>query len=87
MAEEKKVSATKADKQKPAKKDKPSLPQRIGKFFRDYKSELKKIVWASPKQTLHRSVFVAVVVIIFGAVIGGLDIAFHSTILKLAELL
>ncbi len=87
MAEEKKVSAPKADKQKPAKKDKPGLGKRIGKFFRDYKSELKKIVWANPKQTLHRSVFVAVVVIIFGAVIGGLDYAFHQTIISLAGLL
>ena len=87
MAEEKKVSAPKADKQKPAKKDKVGLGKRIGKFFRDYKSEFKKIVWANPKQTLHRSVFVAVVVIIFGAVIGGLDIAFHKTIISLAGLL
>ena len=33
MAEEKKESVVKAEK--PAKKDKPSLPKRIGKFFRD----------------------------------------------------
>ncbi|MBR6558453.1 MAG: preprotein translocase subunit SecE [Clostridia bacterium] len=86
MAEQKK-EATKAGVEKPAKKDKPGLFKRIAKFFRDYKSEMKKIVWAGPKVTLQRSVFVAVVVVLAGAVIGVLDVIFSQTIMMLAKLL
>ena len=48
---------------------------------------MKKIVWAGPKVTLQRSVFVAVVVVLAGAVIGVLDVIFSQTIMMLAKLL
>ncbi|MBO4220350.1 MAG: preprotein translocase subunit SecE [Clostridia bacterium] len=83
---EKKKEVEKTTAEKPAKKSKPGLFKRIAKFFRDYKSELKKIVWANPKQTLYRSIFVVVVVIVFGAVIGLLDYTFSQAINALAGL-
>ena len=52
---------------------------RVAKFFRDTKSELKKVVWPTGKQTLNNTliviacvVFVGVFIWIFDAVAGGL---------------
>ena len=80
------VSTAKAETKK-QKKNRVSFRERIAKGWRDYKSEMKKIVWAGPKVTLQRSVFVVVVVVIAGAVIGVLDVIFNQTIMTLAKLL
>ena len=37
---------------------------RIGKFFRDTVSEMKKVVWPSKKQIINNTVVVAVVVVV-----------------------
>ncbi len=83
---EAKVQEAKAGK-KPAKKDKPSLGARIGKFFREYKAEMKKVTWPSKEDTLKNTVVVAVTVIIVGAVIGALDVAFSEGLRALANLI
>lgn len=82
-------NSDKADK-KPAEKTekkKPSLGQRIGKFFREYKSELKKVVWATKEQTLNNFVLVAVAVVITSVCIGLLDLVFNSGITALGNLI
>jgi len=57
-----------------------ALGQRLVKMFKDYKSEIKKIVWLSRKETM-RQTGIVLVIIIFGAVIlGGLDWAFTKLI-------
>ena len=38
----------------------------IAKFFRDTKSELKKVVWPTPKQTVNNTVIVIICVIVVG---------------------
>ena len=92
MAENEKIEATtseepkKAEK-KPAKKDKPSFGERVKKFWREYKSELKKVVWATREMTLKNTLIVAVAVVIVGACIGILDFAFSSGIVALGKLL
>ncbi len=48
----------------------------IGKFFRDTKSELKKVVWPSKSQIINNSVVVLVVMIIAAVVILLLDMLF-----------
>ena len=40
------------------KAEKQSFFARIGKFFRDQKSEVKKIVWPSKKQVLNNTAIV-----------------------------
>lgn len=82
-----KKSANSADKPAPAKKNKPSLKERIGKFFREYKSELKKVVWATPQQTLNNFILVAVSVVITSACIGLLDFAFSTGLTALGRLI
>ena len=92
MAENEKIEATaseepkKAEK-KPAKKDKPSFIERTKKFWREYKSELKKVVWATRESTLKNTLIVAVAVIVVGVCIGILDFAFSSGIVALGKLL
>lgn len=84
-----KVEEVKADKKADKKVDKakkPSLISRIGKSLREYKSEMKKIVWYSREQTVHSSVVVIVCIIVIGAVIAGLDYGFSHLLSWIAGL-
>ena len=51
MAEEKKVTTAPAKAVTAVKKDdaKPGFFKRVGKWFREMKSELKKVIWPTPK--------------------------------------
>ena len=51
MAEEKKVNAAPAKAVTAVKKEDAKLGffQRVGKWFREMKSELKKVIWPTPK--------------------------------------
>ena len=61
-------------KPKAAKKDaKPGLFQRIGRWFREMKSELKKVVWPTPKQTVNNTLTVIACVIVVGIFIWVFD--------------
>ena len=67
---EKKETSTEAVK----KVDK-KLPffKRIGKWFRDMKSELKKVVWPTPKQTANNIAVCLVVMFASALVLWGFD--------------
>ena len=54
-----------------------SFFERIGKFFRDTVSEMKKVVWPSKKQTLNNTLVVLVVVVVAAVIIMVLDAVFH----------
>ena len=51
MAEEKKVTTAPAKAVTAVKKDdaKPGFFKRVGKWFREMRSELKKVIWPTPK--------------------------------------
>lgn len=49
---------------------------RIGKFFRDTVSEMKKVVWPSKKQIINNTLVVLVVVVIAAILIFLLDSLF-----------
>jgi preprotein translocase subunit SecE len=51
---------------------------KIKKFFKDYKSEFKKIVWPEKKDTLRQSGGVVSAIIVVGAAIFVLDTAFSK---------
>lgn len=53
--------------------EKKSFFARIGKFFRDQKAEVKKIVWPSKKQIINNTIVVLVIAAIFAVVTGGFD--------------
>ncbi len=46
---------------------------RLVSFFRDYKSELKKIVWPGPRDIVKNTAIVLVMCLIIGALIWALD--------------
>ena len=70
MAEEKKMSAAPAKAVTAVKKDDTKLGffKRIGKWFREMKSELKKVIWPTGKQ-LFNNTFVSVVVMVASAIV------------------
>ena len=45
-------------------------------FFKDFKAELKKVIWPTPKQLVNNTVAVVVIVIITAAIVFVLDFAF-----------
>jgi len=47
--------------------------KRIAKWFREMKSELKKVVWPTPKQIYNSTLIALVVMVISAIVIWGFD--------------
>ena len=60
--------------------------EKIGKFFRVYKSEAKKIVWLPWNQTKKSTLVVLVVLIICAVAICLIDLALSKSFLKFVEL-
>ncbi len=56
-----------------SKNAKGTIPKRIVKFFKDYKSEIKKIVWPNLKFVAKNTLVVLVICLIIGAFIWLLD--------------
>ncbi len=67
-------SVTKANNGKPKKS--------IVKYFKDARSEFKKVVWPSRKQVVNNTIVVIVCMVVSGLAIWALDTGFVS-ILKL----
>ncbi len=70
------VQNTKADKTaKPAKKKKgPGFFGRIARWFRELKSELKKVQWPTWKQTLNNTLIVLAFCVVVGLCIFLFDL-------------
>lgn len=49
---------------------------RIARFFKEVKSEMKKVVWPSRKQVIKNTLIVIASVVIIGVVIWALDMLF-----------
>ena len=47
-------------------------------FFKDFKAELKKVSWLTPKQLLNNTIAVVTIVVITAAIVFVLDIAFET---------
>ena len=82
----KEKAVKKADGAKPAKK-KFKLFDGIAKFFRDYRSELKKIVWYGRNATIKSTILVVCVIVIAAAVIGALDFVFSRFLTTLGRII
>jgi len=61
-------------------KRKTPFGQKVVKFFKDYKSEIGKVVWLSKEDLVKKTVVVLVTIIIACIVIGFLDWAFTKLI-------
>ena len=45
-------------------------------FFKDFKAELKKVIWPTPKQVVNNTVAVMVIVLITATIVFVLDVVF-----------
>ncbi|MCD7861738.1 MAG: preprotein translocase subunit SecE [Oscillospiraceae bacterium] len=72
MAKEKAVT-TSTNAVKKEDVNKLSFPKRVAKWWREMKSELKKVVWPSRKQVVNNTIVVLVVMFVAAIVIWGFD--------------
>ena len=47
-------------------------------IFKDFKAELKKVIWPTPKQVLNNTTAVIVIVLLTAAIVFVLDLAFET---------
>ena len=47
-------------------------------FFRDFKAEIKKVIWPTPKQLFNNTVAIITMVLIIGAIVFVLDLVFDA---------
>ena len=47
-------------------------------FFKDFKAELKKVIWPTPKQLTNNTMAVVVIVVIVGVIVFALDAIFEA---------
>ena len=82
-----KASSEKADKAKKDKQSKPGIFERVGKWLREMKSELKKVQWPSRKQTINNTMIVIACVIVVGIFIWIFDFIATGAIQGLISLM
>ena len=75
MAEEKKSNAAPTKAVTAVKKDdtKPNFFQRVAKWFREMRSELKKVVWPTPTALVQNSLISICVMLVSAVVLWGFD--------------
>ena len=61
-----------------AKKDNKNESKAKKQFFKDFKAELKKVIWPTPKQLFNNTVAVLAIVLITAIIVFVLDITFES---------
>ncbi len=59
---------------KESKGERLTIPKRIVRFLRDYKSEVKKIVWPGPRDVVKNTVIVLIMCLIVGSFIWLIDL-------------
>ena len=48
------------------------------RFFKDFKAEIKKVIWPTPKQLVNNTVAIITMVIVIGAIVFVLDLGFDA---------
>ncbi len=69
-----------ADEKKNSKAKKPSVFARAGKWFRELKAEMRKIVWPTRQQTINNMLVVIAAVLIVGIFVWVLDLIFGGVV-------
>lgn len=68
-----------------AEETKVKKDSKIAKFYKDYKSEFKKIVWPEKKDTLRQSGVVAVTIAVVALAVFLLDTGFSALLQTIAS--
>ncbi|MCI9273984.1 MAG: preprotein translocase subunit SecE [Clostridiales bacterium] len=83
------MAENKAEKKAEKKANKkPNFLVRAGRYLRDCKNEIKKIVWPTPKAVFRNMGVVLVMIIVIGLFIFGLDYgltALFSTFMSISH--
>lgn len=58
------------------KEKKPGFFKKMAKFFKDMKSEAKKVVWPNKKQVINNTAVAIAAIVLVGVIVGGLDAVF-----------
>lgn len=62
-----------------AKKEEKNKENKVKKhFFKDFKAELKKVIWPTPKQLVKNTVAVVTIVLITAVIVFALDTVFKA---------
>lgn len=75
-SKETKEKATKDSKDAKSKKGSKKPKKGIVKYFKDARSEFKKVVWPTPKQTTNNTIVVIVMCVLAAVFIFGIDVLF-----------
>lgn len=86
MAEEKKSAPATAKVAVKKTDEKLSFFQRVKKWFRDMKSELKKVVWPTPKQTAKGTLVAVVMIVVCAIVLWAFDSAAQAVVKALINI-
>ncbi len=90
MSEQEKLPEAKTEGAKPAKaakgNKKPGFFSRVARWFREMKSELKKVQWPTWKQTWNNTLTVIVCVILVGIFLWVFDFLAREVIIALQNL-
>ena len=82
-----KAGSEKAEKAKKDKQSKPGIFERVGKWLKEMKSELKKVQWPSRKQTINNTMVVIACVVVVGIFIWIFDFVATGAIQGLISLM
>ena len=55
-------------------------------FFKDMKSELKKVVWPTKRQVINNTLLVVALVIVVSLIVLGIDLVLKNVDIKLWDL-
>ena len=88
MADEKKKAAPAPTAKVAVKRtsEKPGFFERVKKWFREMKSELKKVVWPTAKQTTNSTIVAVVVMLGSAVVLWGFDAAADAAVKALINI-
>lgn len=64
-----------------------TIGERVKKFFKDTKAELKKVTWPTKEQLIHNTGVIIVFIIIVTVILSVLDVAFGKMFVELSNLL
>ena len=67
-----------AKKQEKAVKEKNKENKVKKHFFKDFKAELKKVIWPTPKQLVNNTIAVITIVIVTSVIVFALDAVFEK---------
>ena len=83
---ETKDAKVKEDKKKTSKDRKPGLGSKIKNFFKNNKSEMKKISWYGKAQTAKSTGVVIVVLVVASVLIGLIDLGLSNLLMWIGKL-